>query len=108
MTRKIRYLTKNKSNKKARSRKKFRAFYFMSETEKYGNNAHKKAFGRGKYEQKGKRFSYKTAVNACLSFSNEVMASEPFFEERSDAVKMSETPYPTNGSGKNLGKGCKI
>ena len=30
------------------------------------------------------------------------MASEPFFEERSDAVKMSETPYPTNGSGKNL------
>ena len=29
------------------------------------------------------------------------MASEPFFEERSDAVKMSETPYPTNGSGKN-------
>ena len=33
---------------------------------------------------------------------NEVLASEPFFEERSDAVKMSETPYLTNGSGKNL------
>ena len=32
------------------------------------------------------------------------MASEPFFEERIDAVKMSETPYPTNGSGKNPSK----
>ena len=30
------------------------------------------------------------------------MASEPLFEEQSDAVKVSETPYPTNGSGKNL------
>ena len=30
-------------------------------------------------------------VNTCLSFSNEVMASEPLFEERSDAVKVSET-----------------
>ena len=39
-----------------------------------------------------------------MSFLNEVMASEPLFEERSDAVKMSEMPYPTNGSGKNLGK----
>ncbi len=46
-------------------------------------------------------------LNTCLSFLNEVMASEPFFKERSDAVKMSETPYPTNGSGKNLGIGCK-
>ena len=36
------------------------------------------------------------------------MASEPFFEERSDAVKMSETPYPTNGSGKNLAKDTRI
>ena len=36
------------------------------------------------------------------------MASEPFFEERSDAVKMSETPYPTNGSGKNLAKDTGI
>ena len=34
------------------------------------------------------------------------MASEPLFEERSDAVKVSETPYPTNGSGKNPGRGC--
>ncbi len=51
---------------------------------------------------------YRTGVNTCLSFLNEVMASEPFFEERSDAVKISETPYPTNGSGKNLGKGYKI
>ena len=52
--------------------------------------------------------SYRTAVNTCLSFLNEVMASEAFSGERSDAVKMSETPYPTNGSGKNLGKeyGC--
>ena len=31
-------------------------------------------------------------------------ASEPLFEEQSDAVKVSETPYPTNGSGKNLAK----
>ena len=46
-------------------------------------------------------------LNTCLSFLNEVMASEPFFKEQSDAVKMSETPYPTNGSGKNLGIGCK-
>ncbi len=34
------------------------------------------------------------------------MASEPLFEERSDAAKVSETPYPTNGSGKNPGRGC--
>ena len=54
-----------------------------------------------------KRVSYGTVLNTCLSFLNEVMASEPFFEEQSDVVKMSETPYPTNGSGKNLGRGCK-
>ena len=41
-------------------------------------------------------------INTCLSFLNEVMASEPLFEEQSDAVKVSETPYPTNGSGENL------
>jgi len=35
------------------------------------------------------------------------MASEAFSGEQSDAVKMSETPYPTNGSGKNPGRGCK-
>ena len=35
--------------------------------------------------------SYKTTVNTCLSFLNEVMASEPLFEEQSDAVKVSET-----------------
>ena len=51
--------------------------------------------------------SYKTTVNTCLSFLNEVMASEPLFEEQSDAEKVSETPYPTNGSGKNLGKGYR-
>ena len=45
---------------------------------------------------------------SALSFLNEVMASEPFFEERSDAVKMSETPYPTNGSGKNPAKDTSI
>ena len=45
---------------------------------------------------------YRTVLNTCLSFLNEVMASEPLFEERSDAAKVSETPYPTNGSGKNL------
>ena len=43
-----------------------------------------------------------------MLFLNEVIASEPFFEERSDAVKMSETPYPTNGSGKNLAKDTRI
>ena len=36
-----------------------------------------------------------------------VMASEPLFEEQSDAVKVSETPYPTNGSGKNPGRGWR-
>ncbi|MFR3115510.1 MAG: hypothetical protein ACLTM5_06280 [Dialister sp.] len=30
-------------------------------------------------------------INTCLSFLNEVMASEPLFEEQSDAVKVSET-----------------
>ena len=37
-----------------------------------------------------------------------VKASEPLFEEQSDAAKVSETPYPTNGSGKNLAKGTGI
>ena len=55
-----------------------------------------------------KRVSYGTVLNTCLSFLNEVMASEPFFEEQSDVVKMSETPYPTNGSGKNLAKDTRI
>ena len=36
------------------------------------------------------------------------MASEPLFEEQSDAAKVSETPYPTNGSGKNLAKDTRI
>ena len=36
------------------------------------------------------------------------MASEPFSGEQSDAAKVSETPYPTNGSGKNLAKGTGI
>ena len=51
---------------------------------------------------------HRAALNTCLSFLNEVMASEPLFEEQSDAAKVSETPYPTNGSGKNLGReyGC--
>ena len=48
--------------------------------------------------------SYRAVLNTCPSFSDEVMASEPFFEERSDAVKVCETPYPTNGSGKNPGR----
>ena len=30
------------------------------------------AVGRGKSEQKGKRVSYKTVLNTCLSFLNEV------------------------------------
>ena len=47
---------------------------------------------------------YRAALNTCLSFLNEVMASGPLFEEQSDAAKVSETPYPTGGSGKNLGK----
>ncbi len=36
------------------------------------------------------------------------MASEPLFEEQSDAVKVSETPYPTKGSGKNLAKNTGV
>ena len=60
------------------------------------------ADGRGKLEQKRKTVFYKMAVNTCLSFLNEVMASEPLSGEQSDAVKVSETPYPTNGNGKNL------
>ena len=59
---------------------------------------------RGKREKKG---IYKRVLNTCLSFLNEVMASEPFSGERSDTVKMSETPYLPNGSGKNLGKECE-
>ena len=50
---------------------------------------------------------FSMVLHSCLSFLNEVMASEPFFEERSDAAKVSETPYPTNGSGKNPGIDCK-
>ena len=53
-----------------------------------------------------KRVSYGTSLNTCPSFLNDVMASEPFSGERSNTVKMSETPYPTNGSGKNLAKEC--
>ena len=62
---------------------------------------------RGELEQKRKTVFYKATVNTCLSFLNEVIASEPLSGEQSDAVKMSETPYPTNGngSGKNPGKG---
>ena len=66
------------------------------------------AVGRGKLEQKRKTVFYKTLVNTCTSFLNEVMASEPLFEERSDTVKMSETPYPTNESGKNLAEVVSI
>ena len=36
------------------------------------------------------------------------MASEPLSGERNDAVKMSETSYPTNGSGKNLAKNTGV
>ena len=41
--------------------------------------------------RKVKTAFYKTTLNTCPSFSNEVMASEPLFEERSDAVKVCET-----------------
>ena len=58
--------------------------------------------------RKEKAVSYGKILNICLSFLNEMMASEPFFKEQSDAVKMSETPYPTNGSGKNLAKDTRI
>ena len=40
---------------------------------------------RGKYEQIGKKVSYKTLLNTCLSFLNEVLASEPLFEEEIEA-----------------------
>ncbi len=36
------------------------------------------------------------------------MASELLFGEQSDAVKVSETPYPTNESGKNLAKNTGV
>ena len=36
------------------------------------------------------------------------MASEPLFGEQSDTVKVCETPYPTNGSGKNLAKNTGV
>ena len=55
-----------------------------------------------------KRVSYGTSLNTCPSFLNEVMASEPLSGEQSDAVKVSETPYPTNGSGKNLAKNTGV
>ncbi len=73
-----------------------------------GEGVNRQVDGRGKLEQKGQKVSYRMVLNTCLSFLNEVMTSEPFFEERSDAVKMSETPYPTNGSGKNLAKNTGI
>ena len=59
------------------------------------------------WSRNAKTVSYRMVLNICLSFLNEMMASEPFFKERSDAVKMSETPYPTNGSGKSLGRKCR-
>ena len=49
------------------------------------------ADGRGNLEQIPKRVPYGKTLNTCLSFLNKVMASEPIFEERSDAVKVSET-----------------
>ena len=58
--------------------------------------------------RKVKEFFYKTIVNTCLSFLNEVMASEPLSGEQSDAAKVSETPYPTNESGKNLAEVVSI
>ena len=63
------------------------------------------AVGRGKTDNKRKTVFYKVAINTCLSFLNEMMASEPFSGEQSDVAKVNETPYPTNGSGKNPGKG---
>ena len=63
---------------------------------------------RGTCKQNQKDGFYRAVLNTCLSFLNDVMASESFFEEQSDAVKMSETPYPTNGSGKNLAKDTNI
>ena len=49
-----------------------------------------------------KNDSGRKAVPACRE------ASEPLFEERSDAVKVSETLYPTNGSGKNPAKDTRF
>ena len=66
------------------------------------------AVGRGKLEQIRQKVSHRMVLNTCLSFLNEVMASEPLFEEQSDAVKVSETLYPTNGSGKNLAKNMAL
>ena len=37
-----------------------------------GEGVNRQVDGRGKYEQKGKKVSYKTVANTCLSFLNEV------------------------------------
>ena len=73
-----------------------------------GEGVNRQVDRRGKLKQIRKKVSYRTVLSTCLSFLNDVMASEPFLKERSDAVKMSETPYPTNGSGKNLAKDTRI
>ena len=73
-----------------------------------GEGVNRQVDRRGKLKQIRKTVSYGMVLSTCLSFLNDVMASEPFFEEQSDAVKMSETPYPTNGSGKNLAKDTGI
>ena len=52
--------------------------------------------------EKERNASSRKAVPACRE------ASEPLFEERSDAVKVCEMPYPTNGSGKNLAKNTGV
>ena len=41
--------------------------------------------------KKRKNGFYRAVLNTCPSFLNEVMASEPLFEERSDAAKVCET-----------------
>ena len=48
------------------------------------------AVGRGKCEQTRKNGFYRAALNTCLSFLNEVMASEPLSGEQSDAAKVSK------------------
>ncbi len=37
-----------------------------------GESVNRQVDERGKYEQKGKKVSYKTVLNTCLSFLNEV------------------------------------
>ena len=83
---------RNKGNQK--SRKKYvttSLLFWHAQTKKQGNHSHKKDILT--------ITKTKTAIPKAIPACRE--ASEPLFEKRSDAAKVSETPYPTNGGGVN-------